>query len=283
MTALPRTLRHDGVELAYQVTGEGPPLLFVNGWFTDIVAQWRMPRLTTFLQRLGASASVISFDERGMGRSSRVPDDRLPDLDTKVGDIVAVLDALGTERVSVLGTSEGGPLAVAFTAAHPDRVDALVLDGAKARYGAPLPDYPFGYGQDELDPYAAWYVEGWGTRTFAEEFYAWVAPSAAGDPAEIAAYVELMRASGEPATVGAMTRHVYATTDVRDRLPTIACPTLVRTRTGDQVVPAAEVRWMSARLPGAIAEVSEGEDHPIWADDPVAAADRVVAFVRDGR
>ena len=64
--------------------------------------------------------------------------------------------------------------------------------------GAPLPDYPFGYGQDELDPYAAWYVEGWGTRAFAEEFYAWVAPSAAGDPAEIAAYVELMRASGDP-------------------------------------------------------------------------------------
>ncbi|HYJ59899.1 MAG TPA: alpha/beta fold hydrolase [Actinomycetota bacterium] len=280
MTADPKTIERDGVTLAYQVTGEGEtPLLFVNAWFTDLVAQWRQPRLRSFLQRLGTFASVISVDKRGVGRSSRVPADALPGIDTKVADLLAVLDALGKGRVAVLGTSESGPLTAALAARHPDRVAALVLHATRAKYGAPAPDYPYGYGEDELAPYVEWYERGWGSEAFAAEFYAWVAPSVAADRAEIDAFVELMPVAGDAATVAAATRLTYATTDVRDALPSIACPTLVIGRTGDPVTPVEEVRWLADHIPGATLVVVKGDDHPIWAGDAATVADRIEAFV----
>jgi pimeloyl-ACP methyl ester carboxylesterase len=281
MTALPKIVHRDGVDLAYQATGEGgPPLLFVNGWFTDIVAQWRSPRMVAFLQRLGAFATVISVDKRGMGRSSRVPIEDLPDLGTRVQDLRAVLDALDVERIGVLGTSESGPLAVAFTAAYPERVERLILDATRAKYGAPVPGYPFGYGDDELEPYVREYEEGWGTPAFAADFYGWVAPTLAAEPAELEAFVELMRASGDAATVGAMARLVYATTDARALLPSVACPALVLGRRGDQVTPLDEVRWLAEHLPDATLEVLDGVDHPAWGAQADAIADRIEAFIR---
>ena len=142
-----------GLRLAYQVVGDGPTdLLFVNAWVTDLELQWEEPRLAEFLQRLASFSRLILVDKRGMGRSARVAPEHLPPIEARVSDLETVLVDLGADRVVVASASESGPLAIAFAAAHPELVRALAVYACRARYGEPLPDYPFGYPEEELLP-----------------------------------------------------------------------------------------------------------------------------------
>ncbi len=270
----------DGLRLAYQVIGEGPlDLLFVNAWFTDLELQWEEPGLAAFLERLASFSRLILVDKRGMGRSQRVAPEALPSIDERVADLEAVLDAVGTDRVVVASASESGPLAIAFTAAHPERALGLALYACRARYGEPLPDYPFGYGEEELLPWLDQLREGWGTRAFAQEFYDWMAPSLAADPMAVDWLTRMMPASADPATVVASTRLTYAA-DVRAALPAIGCPALVLARRGDVLCPFDEVAWLADHIAGARFVPLDGDDHPFWAGDTSVLLGELEAFVR---
>jgi len=270
----------DGLGLAYQVVGEGPvDLLFVNAWFTDLEFQWEEPGLAAFLGRLASFSRLILVDKRGMGRSQRVPPEELPSIDERVGDLAVVLDAAGADRVVAASASESGPLAIAFTAAHPERVRGLALYACRARYGEPLPEYPFGYGEEELLPWLDQLREGWGTRAFAQEFYDWMAPRLAGDPTAVDWLTRMMPVSADPDTVVASTRLTYAT-DVRAALPAIRCPALVLARQGDVLCPFDEVAWLADHIAGARFVPLEGADHPFWAGDTSVLLDELEAFVR---
>jgi pimeloyl-ACP methyl ester carboxylesterase len=274
----PTTQLVDG--LAYQVVGDGPiDLLFVNAWFTDLELQWEEPGLAAFLERLASFSRVVLVDKRGMGRSARVPPDALPSVDERAADLATVLDAVGADRVAVASASESGPLAMAFTAANPERVRGLALYACRARYGEPLPDYPFGYGEEELVPWLDQLSEGWGTHAFAQEFYDWMAPSLAADPVAVEWLTRMMPASADPATVVASTRLTYAT-DVRAALPSIRCPTLVLARRGDVLCAFDEVRWLVDHIPSARFIPLEGGDHPFWAGDTSVLLDELESFVR---
>ena len=270
----------DGLRLAYQVVGEGPvDLVFVNPWFTDLELQWEEPGMAAFLERLASFSRLILVDKRGMGRSARVPPEELPSIDQRVTDLATVLDAVGANHVVVASASESGPLAIAFTAADPERTRGLALYACRARYGAPLPDYPFGYGEEELLPWLDQLHEGWGTRAFAQEFYDWMAPSLGADPIAVDWLTRMMPASADPDTVVAATRITYAT-DVRAQLPSIRCPALVLARRDDVLCPFDEVAWLADQIDGARFVPLEGADHPFWAGDTGVLLDELEAFVR---
>ena len=132
----------DGVHVAYQVVGDGPvDVVFVMGWVTNIDAMWDEPAFARFLGRLSSFARLIMFDKRGVGLSDRVPDDRLPDLETRMDDVRAVMDAVGSERAVVMGVSEGGPMSMLFAATYPERTIALVLYGTAADFTDRQPAY----------------------------------------------------------------------------------------------------------------------------------------------
>jgi pimeloyl-ACP methyl ester carboxylesterase len=96
-----------GVYIAYQVVGSGPvDLLFFHGFISHLEIGWENPEYAAFFEQLGRVARVILFDKRGVGLSDRVRG--APTLEQTVGDAVAVLDAVGSKRAFVLGTSEGG-------------------------------------------------------------------------------------------------------------------------------------------------------------------------------
>src|SRR3954467_14055791 len=98
------------VRVAYQVMGHGPvDLVFVPGFISNLEVHWEDPGFSHLLQRLGSFARVIQFDKRGPGLSDGGATHPLPNLETRMDDLRAVMDAAGSRRAVLLGASEGGP------------------------------------------------------------------------------------------------------------------------------------------------------------------------------
>ncbi len=98
---------------------------------THLEVYWELPQFRRYCERLAEFTRLILFDKRGMGMSDRVPG--ATTLEERMDDIRAIMDAVGSERAAVMGESEGGPLAMLFAAAHPERTVALILQGAEVR------------------------------------------------------------------------------------------------------------------------------------------------------
>ena len=119
------------VSIAYQVTGDGPfDLVLVPGFISHLEFDWEEPRHAAFLERLSSFSRLIRLDKRGTGLSDR--HGGIADLETRMDDVRAVMDAVGTERASLFGYREGGPMSVLFAATYPERTGALALFGTYA-------------------------------------------------------------------------------------------------------------------------------------------------------
>lgn len=137
------------VHVAYQVLGDGPiDLVIVPGWVSHVEVVWEEPQAAAFLRRLGEFSRLIIFDKRGTGMSD--PITYAPQIDERMDDIRAVMDAAGSDRAALLGYSEGGALAMLFAASHPDRVSALIAYASFARL-LRAPDYPWRQLLDQHD------------------------------------------------------------------------------------------------------------------------------------
>ena len=141
MTPETRYARSGDVNIAYQVVGDAPrDLVLVPGWVSNVEVFWDDPRVARFLERLASFTRLILFDKRGTGLSDRVAD--LPTLETRMDDVRAVMDAVGSERAALYGYSEGGVMCALFAATYPLRTTALVMHGSYARLRQG-PDYPW--------------------------------------------------------------------------------------------------------------------------------------------
>ena len=225
MTAPIRYARSGDVNIAYQVTGDGPfDLVLVHGFFSHLEIDWELPALARFHDRLGSFARLIRFDKRGTGLSDRGVG--LPDFETRMDDVRAVMDAAGSDSAALCGYSEGGPMSVIFAATYPDRVRALTLYSTYAKRCHPDNDYPWAPTWEERVRTAEDLERTWGENVDLSSMW----PNA--DAAEAAWFQRRGRASLSPG--GArdlilMNSHA----DVRDLLSSVQCPTLVVHRTGD--------------------------------------------------
>ena len=119
------------VSIAYQVTGDGPfDLVLVPGFTSHLEFDWEEPRHAAFLERLASFSRLIRLDKRGTGLSDR--HGGIADLETRMDDVRAVMDAVGTERAALFGYWEGGPMSILFAATYPERTRALALCGTFA-------------------------------------------------------------------------------------------------------------------------------------------------------
>src|SRR5919198_2795567 len=170
-----RFARSGDVDVAYRVVGEGPiDLVYAQGAFTHLEVDWELPQFRRYCERLAEFTRLILFDKRGMGMSDRVPG--ATSLEERMDDVRAVLDAVGSERAAVMGKSEGGPLAMLFAAAHPERTRALILQGAEVRERKDE-EWPWGEATpDEFEERVAGLGERWGKGLGID----WIAPSVAG-------------------------------------------------------------------------------------------------------
>jgi pimeloyl-ACP methyl ester carboxylesterase len=123
------------VSLAYQVCGDGPTdLVYLQGYCSNVDLNWESPYLARFLNGLAGHARLIATDRRGWGCSERFTPGYVPDVDTLTDDILAVMEAAGSERASILATYESAIVASLFVATHPDRTRSLILVDPQVTY-----------------------------------------------------------------------------------------------------------------------------------------------------
>jgi class 3 adenylate cyclase/pimeloyl-ACP methyl ester carboxylesterase len=285
-----RYARSGTVNIAYQVVGEGPvDLLYIPGWISHLDLYWEEPAVARFLRRLADGFRLIVFDRRGTGLSDRVPDDELPTLEGRMDDARAVLHAAGSEQAVVFGQGYGCPLAIVFAARYPERTRALVLYSPIAKAGEKTEDYPWGSTPEEARRWRAESTAGWGTENFARQWLRRLAPSAAGDPRQVAWYARVMRASATP-SASVRFAEMNALMDVRAVLPHVHVPTLVLERKdvvapkgGVDVVALEEGMYVADRIPGAGLIVLPGRDYLPWVGDQEALVNEIAAFVTGTR
>jgi class 3 adenylate cyclase len=246
------------VNIAYQVVGDGPfDLVLVPGFISHLDLDWDEPRSAHFLSRLASFSRLIRFDKRGTGLSDRPGG--LPDLETRMDDVRAVLDAVGSERAVLFGYSEGGPLSALFAGTFPDRISSLVLYGTYAKRRDPDDDYPWAPTWARRQAYARETERTWDS----DADMSTMAPNA--DEAMTRWWVQRARAAASPGAARDLIL-MNSQVDIRPLLPSIRVPTLVVHRRNDRDSTIQEGRYIAAHVPGARFVELEGEDHLPWID-----------------
>ncbi|BCH08390.1 hypothetical protein MesoLj131c_26480 [Mesorhizobium sp. 131-3-5] len=262
-------VKSGGVSVAYQVTGGGPfDLVYVQGWVSNLDYAWESPRLTHVLRRLGSFCRLVRIDKRGTGLSDR--NVGFPTMQERADDLRAVLDAIGSRRTVLFGSSEGGVLCMLFAATYPERTEALILHGAYAQ-GLWSPDYPWAKTREDMEEELAEIERKWGEPWDLGRG----APSLANDAHEQQWFAAYLRNSASPSDAIALWRW-GAEVDVRSILHAIHVPTLILHRKGDRWVKVEEALYLSERIVGATLIELPGDDHLIWGAD----SDRLVDTIQ---
>jgi len=275
---LPQTryAKSGDVNIAYQVLGQGPPdLVLIPGWVSNIEIFWEEPAVVRFFTRLASFSRLILFDKRGTGLSDRVAE--MPNLETRMDDVRAVLDTVGSERAALFGYSEGGVLCALFAATYPNRASALIMHGSYARLTA-APDYPWGLNEQERSAFVDQAVREWGAPIGIDMR----APSMATDERLRQWWARFLRLSASPAAFATLS-HMNAQMDIRQVLPAIRVPTLILHSVNDRNLDVRGSRYLAERIPGAKLVELSGPDHVPWLSDADIVVDEVEEFLTGAR
>ena len=226
-------------------------------------------------EKLASFSRLILFDKRGTGLSDRVHPDTLPTLEQRMEDVLAVMDAAGSERAVLVGTLGGGAMCGLFAATHPERSVALILYGT---FGKLEPATGLLARLADTQELALDRVEReWGTEGVGVAFWA---PSLLDDEETKDAYLRLTRSAVSPGSARSLMKLGYQI-DWEAVLPRIQVPTLILHRIGDLVVPIRQARKLAEGIPGARFVELPGIDHLMWAGDHDAIVDAVRSFLEE--
>jgi pimeloyl-ACP methyl ester carboxylesterase/DNA-binding CsgD family transcriptional regulator len=253
----------DGVRIAYAIHGRGPLLVRTATWLTHLEFDWQSPVWRHWLDGLADGHTVLRYDERGCGLSDRDVDDL--SLEARVADLDAVIEAAGLERLSLLGISQGGPLAIAYAARHPERIAQLILFATYAR-GRLMRD-PSAAAREQAGLMISLIRIGWGQDqpAFRRLFTTLFIPGAT--PEQMEWFDELQRVTTDPETAVRI-RHARSRDDVTAAAARVTTPTLVLHARDDAVVPFSEGRLLATLIPGARLVSVESRNHILLANEP---------------
>lgn len=253
--------------VAYSTAGAGPALLCDSGWITDLRKQLELYSFGSFIEHLAERFTVIRYDKPGCGLSDR---DRIDlSFEGQVTSALAVADAVGADRFSLFGASQGGQLAAAIAARHPDRVVALALYGTCANGSDLAPE-------QVRESVVALVRAHWGMGLKA------LAGAFVSDPTpeDVDAFARLQRASAS-ADVAADLLRVYYETDIRALLPHITARTAVLHREADKGTRFELGREVAALIPGATLIPLPGSSHLFYHGDWPTVLDALLGFLRE--
>ncbi len=245
------------VELAYEVHGQGDPLLLIGG-FTMVKEAW-----TYQVEGLSKRFRVITFDNRGVGQST-VPQEPFS-ISDMAKDALGLLDALGVSSANIFGISMGGLIAQSMALEQPQKVKKMALGctthgGKEAVAPAPRVMELMAKAADPcLSPEEAVRMRVpilFGDRFLEEEpirLEQWIAGAVKHAPT----------AQGAALQMKALSRF-----NVRERLQEISCPVLVITGSLDRMMDPENSRLLAQRIPGARLYVVQGAGHLFFVERP---------------
>ncbi|WP_234711515.1 adenylate/guanylate cyclase domain-containing protein [Mycolicibacterium llatzerense] len=278
MALVPRTryASHGDLDIAYQVLGEGPvDMLVMPGPFIPIDSIDDEPSMYRFFRRLASFSRLIRFDHRGTGMSSRIGADTITP-GCWAQDALAVMDALGVERATILASGYNAMAALLLAGERPERVEKLVIVNGAARV-LWAPDYEPGSHQRGASPFTTVALQPDAVDQGFDVLHQ-VAPSLTGDRA----FRAWWDAAGNRAASPSMARRssqAIVDGDVRDKLPSITAPTLLLHRTDATFVPVAHGRYLAEHIAGARYVELPGEDTLYWVGDSSPVLDEIEEFI----
>jgi pimeloyl-ACP methyl ester carboxylesterase/DNA-binding winged helix-turn-helix (wHTH) protein len=253
----------DGIRLAYAVAGEGPPLVRAANWMTHLGYDIESPVWKHWVSDLSGNRRFIRYDERGCGLSDWDAKDFT--FDDWVTDLESVVEALGLERFPLLGVSQGGAVAVAYAARHPQKVSRLVLCSSYAQGRAVRAS-----SEDEKRA-AALDLElarvGWGRDdpAFRQVFAAQFIPD--GTRADWSAFDQLQRRTTSPENAVRFLEE-FGRIDVRDLAREVSCPTLIMHSRDDHRVPLRFGEELASLIPDSRLVALSSNNHLLTATEP---------------
>jgi class 3 adenylate cyclase len=244
-----RYARNGGVAIAYQIVGDGETdLAYVPDFVSNLVYGWESRHWREFYEQLARSFRLILFDKRGTGLSDH--GGQFAALETRMEDLHAVLDTVGSSRTVLLAAHEGCSMAALYAATYPERTRALILF------------HPFAYrpeGQTEFwRARLAELRERWGTQELGDEMLQDTAPSLYADETEREWFANWLRVGATPAAAYALHR-AWIETDLREVLPAVRVPTLIMYRTAGNA--ERHAREVTDLIPSARALRVSGTDY----------------------
>jgi class 3 adenylate cyclase len=269
--------------IAYQVLGQGPPDLVMShaGW-GDLDMVWEDPGSSLFLRSLASFSRLILLDPRGTGASDPLPPDPLPPWESYAEELVAVLDAVGSQRAALLAEIDGGPLALFFAGTRPERTSALILANTAAKFVA-ADDYPIGIPAEVGEAFLAQSEQDWGTDAWGTDvLVATMLPSRAGDQRFHRWYAKTQRAMASPKAAQPVLRTMLAA-DVRAVLPLIQAPTLVLHRRDLRLLSIDNARYLVEHIRDAKLVELPGADALLTWEQPQLTLDVIEEFLIGAR
>lgn len=268
MTPETKFAENDGVNIAYQVVGDGTrDLIVIPGLLSNLDLLWEEPMAARFFLALSQIFRVILIDRRGTGLSDRVAP---PTLEEQIDDVTAVMRAAGSERASLLGWSEGGCMCALFAATHPNRTESLILIGCFARWIA-TDDYPCGVTREEAEEWVTEVEREWGGPIAIDL----LAPSLSEDAKFRHWLGKFYRSSASKSDAVKLVR-MNMEIDLRAVLPTINVPTLVFQAKDDRTTLPEAGRDLARRINGSKLVELDTSDHLPW----VGCSEEIVDEIR---
>ena len=256
----------DGKRLAYKETGEGPTLVITAWWVSHVERMEDDPSFRRFVDSLAEKFRVVRYDRVGVGLSDR--NREALTLEQELDDLDVLVERLGAKKVHLLGSSFGGPLALAFAARRPDAVDKIVIYGSAADGTRLAP-------REVQDAFETLVRSSWGVgaRAMSDLFN----PNA---DAEARARHAMLQRESASAEMAARFLRLHYSIDVTSRLADVRAPVLVIHRRGDRAIRWDLGRDLAASLRDATFRTLEGPEHLPWegASDAVVAA--TTEFIR---
>jgi class 3 adenylate cyclase/pimeloyl-ACP methyl ester carboxylesterase len=253
----------DGVQLAYSMIGEGPPLMKTGNWMTHLEFDLESPIWRHLYRELARDHTLIRYDARGNGLSDRTVDDI--SLAASLRDLEAVVDAAGITRFALFGISQGCAVSIAYAVRHPERVSHLILYGG---YAVGWNKRARSAAEKEEDAAMLTLLRvGWGKENpaFRQLFTSQFVPGGTKEQADWFNELQRITVSSETAA-----RIVTASgeVDVTALLPQVRVPTLVLHARDDARVPFEAGRRMAAGIPGARFVALPGRNHLFLETEP---------------
>jgi len=249
------TTSADGTQIAYAMTGEGPPLMRAGHWLTHLELDWQSPVWRPTLDAIGAGHTLVRYDQRGTGLSDR--DVTRLNVEAFAEDMKAVADACGLEKFPIVASSQGVPIAVHFAANNPERVSKMVFWGGYSQGWAKRDG---GANAKVPDPFGLLIQNGWGEpqSAFMQAFTSLFFPGANRE--QIQQMVAMQAASASP-ELATRLREALIAIDVTDLLAKVQAPTLVIHARNDSVHPLSQGKILASGIPNAEFMMTESSNH----------------------